>query len=331
LDGSIYRPIVLDLVLEQVGTFEVSLLDGEQIVAYGVGPDDDALAFAVTAADVETPFGQDEQPSWATFPKPRADRAYTASVLRPGSDVERITLNDVDTTFPRLQPLPGGEVLLVGTRSARREDGSYDLNGRVFGPDGDLRREFLLGDGIEDVQATSDGHMWVSYFDEGIFGNFGWGEPGGPEPIGAPGLIKWRPDGTIAWTYEPPTGLDYIADCYALNVARDAVWACYYTEFPLVRIASDGSIADWRTPITAARSLAVGNGRAAFYGGYNEDADRCVLLEFKDNELVELASARLMLPAGPPFTGETIVGRGPFLHAFDGPRWYRLDVRAAAL
>lgn len=322
---------MLELLLEQAGTFEDVFVDGERIVAYGVGPDDDALAFAVSGPDAATVFGKDEQPSGATFPKPQAEREYTGSVLHHRSDVERITLRDVNTTFPFLQPLPDGEILLVGARAARREDGSHDLNGRVYDRDGDLRREFLLGDGIEDVQATADGHIWVSYFDEGIYGNLGWGEPGGPEPIGAPGLIRWWPDGTIEWTYDPPSGVNYIADCYALNVARDEVWACYYTEFPLIRIALDGSITSWHTPTTGARSLAVGGGRAAFYGGYGEDANRCLLLELGNGKLVELASARLMLPSGTPFTGEHVVGRGPLLHAFDGPRWYKLDVRAVAL
>jgi hypothetical protein len=33
-----------------------------------------------------------------------------------------------------------------------------------------LKREFLLGDGIEDVQTDRKGHIWVAYFDEGVFG-----------------------------------------------------------------------------------------------------------------------------------------------------------------
>jgi hypothetical protein len=321
---------VLDLRLEPAGTFEGALRDDEQLIAYGIGPDGDPLALAVDAADAENPFGHDEQTGWARFPKPRAERTYSPSVVSlDESRVRRTVLQDVDTTFPRLQPLPDGEILLVGTRSARREDGSYDLNGRVFGPDGMLRREFLLGDGIEDVQTTADGRIWVSYFDEGVFGNFGWGKPEGPDPIGAPGLIRWRSDGTIEWTYEPPPGLDDIADCYALNVATDAVWACYYSEFPLIQIALDDSIVSWQTPVTAAQALAVGEGRAAFYGGYGDDRDRCVLVEFREGELVELESVRLLLPSGAPVAGQPIIGRGHFLNVFDGPRWSRLDVRAA--
>jgi hypothetical protein len=201
------------------------------------------------------------------------------------------------------------------------------MNASVFGPDGSHRRDFLLGDGIEDVQATDDGHIWVSYFDEGIFGNFGWGGPDGPPPIGAAGLVNWRLDGAVECNYEPPPGVDEIADCYALNVSSDAVWACYYTEFPLVRIGPD-DVAWWASPIQGARALAITDGFAAFYGGYGDEKHRCVLLAFDGGELAERARIKLSLPSGKPLTDQTVIGRASALHVFDGPHWYRVDVAA---
>ncbi len=70
----------------------------------------------------------------------------------------------------------------MDARAELRKDGTYDLNGRVFGPDGALRREFLLGDGIQDVQTTAEGDIWVSRFDEGVYGNLGWGGRGDDPP-----------------------------------------------------------------------------------------------------------------------------------------------------
>ena len=218
------------------------------------------------AVDADVPFAYDEQPGWATFPKPRAEHAYTAAVVRvSGSDADRTALDGVTTTFPKIQPLPDGEILLVGTRAERRPDGSHDLNASVLGLDGMRRREFLLGDGIEDVQTTADGRIWVSYFDEGVFGNFGWGEPGGPAPIGSSGLVRWLSDrrSTGPQSSARPRR---DADCYALNVASDAVWACYYTEFPLVRIAGDDSIASWTTPWMERAPWRSGTGARPFMG-----------------------------------------------------------------
>jgi hypothetical protein len=114
-----------------------------------------------------------------------------------------------------------------------------------------------------------------------------------------------------------------------VDVATDAVWACYYTEFPLVRIALDDSILSWRTPVRGAHSLAVGEERAAFYGGYGGASSSCVLLEFREGELVELESVKPRLPSrNAPLVGRAVIGRGPFLNVFDGPNWFRLDVRA---
>lgn len=79
--------------------------------------------------------------------------------------------------------------------------------------------------------------IWTGYFDEGVFGNFGWGRPDGPDPLGAAGIVAWSPTLNKVWELDADEGL--IADCYALNVAPDAVWACTYTDFPVIRIADE--------------------------------------------------------------------------------------------
>jgi hypothetical protein len=33
----------------------------------------------------------------------------------------------------------------------------------------------VFGDDIAHVQATDTGEIWVGYFDEGVYGNYGWG------------------------------------------------------------------------------------------------------------------------------------------------------------
>src|SRR5690242_11812802 len=87
-------------------------------------------------------------------------------------------ISDVRLLIPRAELLPGGEILLVGKHSIRQADGSTDLNALVVGEDGSPKRRFLLGDGIEDLQTTPEGKIWVSYDDQGTMGDFGqhgWG------------------------------------------------------------------------------------------------------------------------------------------------------------
>jgi len=95
---------------------------------------------------------------------------------------------------------------------------------------GALRSAIELGDAIESVQTTTDGFIWVSYFDEGVFG-------GG---IGRQGLVCFDSSGKDLFKYADfaeQNDLPMICDCYALNVDMSGdVWLNYYTDFPLVRL-----------------------------------------------------------------------------------------------
>lgn len=98
---------------------------------------------------------------------------------------------------------------------------------RILDRSGRLLRKLDLGDASEHLQTTPDGHIWVGYFDEGVFGN----------GIGQAGAICFDSEGHQLLRYNNlarEKGLPDIADCYALNVADDAVWLCYYTDFSLV-------------------------------------------------------------------------------------------------
>jgi hypothetical protein len=100
----------------------------------------------------------------------------------------------------------------------------------IHEPNGALRSAVELGDAIESIQTTTDGRIWVSYFDEGVFG-------GG---IGQQGLVCFDSSGKHLFKYAnfaEQSDLPMICDCYALNVdASGDVWLNYYTDFPLVRL-----------------------------------------------------------------------------------------------
>lgn len=308
-----------EVQLRLVANFREALGEDSAVASFSIGPTGEAMVLAVANADAREPFVEET----------RADRTYDGTVLiHSGGWIERIDLRGLDTTFPILQPLPDNELLVVGTRCERRPDGTYDRNGRVFGADGSLKREFLLGDGIADVQTTKEGRIWVSYFDEGVFGNYGWGEPGGPEPIGAAGLLRFDSNGNREWEYKPPRSFEHIADCYALNVAHDATWAYYYTHFPLVRVASDNSIEAWRTPVDGASAFALDRSKIIFYGGYADERDRCLLAEFSVSRGIRnIAPIRLALPGDVQLKSDRIIGRRSTLHALADNVWYQIDVR----
>jgi len=300
----------------------------QQLVAVTVGPEGELLALLADEADAAIIHERDEQPGWASFPRSRTRQPVRTTLLRyDNTGAHRMVLSDLAVAFPLLQPLPGGEVLVVGARCRRLEDGRAERNGRVYGVDGTLRRELVLGDGINDVQATAAGAIWVSYSDEGVYGNFGWGYSDSP-PVGAAGLVRFDMHGAKLWEYTPPTGLGPIDECYALNVTADAAWAYYYSDFPLVRVSPDGQIKTWRTGIDGARTIVTDGRRVLLFAGYSPNLYRCVLGRLGETAIEDLQESRLVLPDGRPVEGEDVVGRGPLLHILAGTGWYQLDVRA---
>jgi Zn-dependent peptidase ImmA (M78 family) len=101
---------------------------------------------------------------------------------------------------------------------------------RVFDERANLIRTLDLGDAIEHVNTTPDGHIWVGYFDEGVFGS----------GIGDQGLVRFDSAGSPTFKYAEFASkgdLPFISDCYSLNVFDSSVYVSYYTDFPLVWIS----------------------------------------------------------------------------------------------
>jgi hypothetical protein len=111
-----------------------------------------------------------------------------------------------------------------------------DRNAVVYGSDGHVIAQEVLGDGIAEVLADRAGYVWVGYTEEGIYGNYGWGRPGSPKPVGASGLVRWSPDLRPAWRYpDLASPFGPIDDCYALNIDGTTAWMCHDGDFPILR------------------------------------------------------------------------------------------------
>ena len=238
-----------------------------------------------------------------------------------------VPIAELTLAHPSVQVLPGERVLLVAARCRWRPDGP-ERNAIVYDTDGRVVTEQTLGDGIEHVQATHRGEVWVGYFDEGVYGNYGWGHDGAPAPLGAPGLVRFSPELEPAWRY--PSHVDNpwgaIDDCYALNLAGDTAWTCYYSDFSLVRI-QHGRLTGWRNTVShGAKAFAVSDTQVALFGGYGPDRDRLVLADLGNGELHRRGEYRLTLPDGSPLPAAQVVGRGPQLHVLAGRDWFRLGL-----
>jgi hypothetical protein len=267
-----------------------------------------------------------EQPGWASFAKtiseqPQQYRVVGLSGSHPVLDVvierERFNIHDV-------QPLPD-ELLLVCARSYYKGPDDVEKNGRVYTRDGKFAREILLGDGIQSVQATPRGMIWTSYFDEGVFGNYGW-----QSPVGASGLVAWDSAGNKLYEFQPNAGLDAICDCYALNVeSEEDVWLYYYTEFPLVRLHHNKIASVWKMPLGGSGAFAVSAGHALFRGGY-KDRDTYQLFSLGPRRKPELvAKIELRDKNGGKLVAGQVVGRADAIHLVTDGFLYRVDVQTA--
>jgi len=226
-------------------------------IACTVGPHCDPVVLSLEQA----PDYRMESPGQATFPKKRADIPNRFRIHHLGSDdVWEITdLPETLENFHAVQPLGEGLWLLVRGRA----DNEEDRNAHIYDGSGRHVRSFPAGEGIQEVQTTNDGRIWVSYFDEGVFGSTN---------LGRSGLVCLDNRGRCIFDYATLVGGDVpsIADCYALNVYSDReVWLCYYTDFPLVRLLDDKpEYVSMKQPVKGSPGFAVSCGLILFAGGY---------------------------------------------------------------
>ncbi len=220
--------------------------------------------------------------------------------------------------FHQVQPLADDELLLVCSRARFRTYEDYDLNASVFTLDGLKTREFLLGDGIQDVQTTHDGMIWTSYIDEGVLGNhdkYGW-----RHPIGAAGLVQWDRYGSKLYEFQPTSGVGTITDCYALNVINSTeLWIYYYTEFPLVKIVQQRVADYWMPPIRGSSHFAVWQQYVLFYGNYDDRLLRLYELS-NDHKLVHIADFEGLESV------HEVITRSNHLLFREGHHFYQLDM-----
>jgi hypothetical protein len=274
--------------------------DGDVLVCASVGPAGELVAVWTAPEGLEAVSSSTVSAAGASFPDPAATRPVAARITVHTPELVAVT-RIADLTLPHItaQPMPGG------------------------------KSERVLGDGIAHVLATSAGQVWVGYFDEGIYGNYGWGRADSQEPVGAYGIVQFSPDLEPAWHYPKYTEVgpwDAVSDCYALNVDEAGTWACYYSDFPAVRIC-DGAVAGWHNEIKGASALAVAGSRVALFGGYGPDRDRLALAELSADRAEPAGEYRVVLPDGKPLPqGTQVIGRGSCLHFLAGTSWYRLDV-----
>jgi len=153
--------------------------------------------------------------------------------------------------------------LLLGARAMLYKDGKKDKNALVMDHFGNKLNSFCLGDGIENCIVDSKNNIITSYFDEGIFGNYGW-----DTPIGARGIVKWSEFGEKVWENNNHD----ICDCYAMNIDdNNNLWFYYYIDFSLVKTDFKSEIV-YSPKISGSHGFLISKSQTAllFHRGYGK-------------------------------------------------------------
>ncbi|MGG0261650.1 hypothetical protein ABEY48_22915 [Bacillus mycoides] len=139
-------------------------------------------------------------------------------------NISKFNLNvDIDVESVRCMQRIGERWLLIFNYE--------EENAVIYNADGSEYCKFYAGEGIQDCQVDANEDIWVSYCDEGVFGEC---------PIGANGIVAFDSTGHLIFNnydqYVERFNVPPIDDCYAMNVIDGDVWLYYYSEFPLVQM-----------------------------------------------------------------------------------------------
>ncbi|QGQ23965.1 hypothetical protein F1728_15305 [Gimesia benthica] len=237
-----------------------TVLGDRNLITVTVGPQLNPIILSLG----KLPDYRRENSAGASFAKNKSDTPNDYRIhYCEGEDWFSVDLALTLENFHSVQPISDQEWLLVRGRSS----GDKDHNAHVFGAYGESVRSFPAGDGIEDVQVTKDSKIWISYFDEGVFGD---------SELGRSGLVCLDHNGKQVFDFHSVcTGAAPIDDCYALNVCSNhETWLYYYTDFPVVQLVDHKVTGIWRNiPVAGSHAFAVSNENVLFAGGYNNRKD----------------------------------------------------------
>jgi hypothetical protein len=221
---------------------------------------------------------------------------------------------------PIVDQMADGRWLIVG---ARAEEG--EKNGRIHAADGQLESKMILGDGIENLLCSTDGTIWVGYFDEGVFGG---PNKDGSWPVSSGGIVQFDASGTPLWSFNEQIRENHsIADSYAITLSGTDLWACFYTDFPIVRI-SGGKPVFWSNSVAGAKAIAVKEDIVMLGGGYRDDANRITLVKLDGTSSRELGSFRH--DKGTRRAAGLFQGRGSVIHIVSDGVWSKVPIYKAA-
>lgn len=191
------------------------------------------------------------------------------------------TVENLKTSFHYIRKVDNDRYLLSSARCYFYSEDNIEKNSYIVNKNGIIESNFILGDGINDIKIENNKKIWTSYFDEGVFGNYGW-----TKPLGSSGLRCWSLNGESLYEYEA-TEYDYsISDCYAFNISKKGdKWFYFYTEFYLCKL-NEGEKKYYTIDVSGTHVLAVCDKFILTDSGYGQDK-KYILYEENDDKFLK--------------------------------------------
>lgn len=227
-------------------------------------------------------------------------------------EIHKYTISSVKS-FHHIQRLNNNWLLVNG----RAEDQKVQ-NATIFDDYGTSIISFHLGDGIENLQVSESGDIWVGYFDEGVYG----------DTVGGSGLNCFNSNGERVFDFSDfsrgKKDIPIIDDCYALNVvSNDEIYCYYYYDFPLFNLKN---MRDYRVfnelIIQGSKAISVWGDNILFGPTYNND--NLHLYSLRDKSTITYKPVN---ENGEILKDFEVVGRNSIMYIIVENDIYRIDLR----
>ncbi|WP_143118528.1 SseB family protein [Actinomadura madurae] len=302
-------------------------MDGDVLIDVSVSPLGDAVALWAQPAEHEELFAKDVWANGVRAPRTKLPRPVTARFVRYGRKPIVVPLQ-TDLAVPLVQVLSGDRVLVVGARCRHRGGEGPEHNAAIYDKQGHLRATGTLGDGIERIRTDVGDGIWVGYGDEGIYGNFGWGGPEGPEPIGQRGLARFTDGLAIDRRFPVGTAWPLPVEACGFTLVGTTAWVTYHNgrEDLVVQFEEAGRLEGWALEDTSGGTAVPVGPAVVLVGGQHGEHDLLTVVDLADAPPRPGPQYRLSLPDDAELGAYSWHEHRNTLHVFTDTTWWTAEL-----
>ena len=279
--------------LADVGSIE-GVPPGHELVTASLGTDGVVTSMWIASDSPAVQYSRERYPQSPTIGIGYPSLPVSVVVAVTSNEgTEAFTLTDLRMMFPSLCRLPGSGDIVIVAKSLIENDGIAENNAIRVSSGGEVLAEGIVGDAIQHMAVGEDDTIWLGYFDEGVVEGQARVNTPDPSALAGSGIVQFNRDFGVEWRYPQEDEL-FITDCYTLAVSGSDVYACPYTDFPILRIRN-GSVEHWDDIGVPAHYLLVSGSSLAFLGGYRTHWSEGVVVDLESGQAQPL---RVVGPRG---------------------------------